>query len=164
MSRRLDPSCLSRYLKRSYLVNLSKYRVFLICNSALDFIWFICSKKFYLHRTTLLCLHALCMKHSEKFTFDYLGKNKPRSHFTRSGIIAHILNRQMTPNVLITIDPRKKTYPRALPLSFRGGDISCKILSFVVLSSYILLFEHSRRLNSTVWNHAINGKFGRILR
>ena len=30
MSRRLDPSsCLSRYLKRSYLVNLSKYRLFL---------------------------------------------------------------------------------------------------------------------------------------
>ena len=30
MSKRLDPSsCLSRYLKRSYLVNLSKYRHFL---------------------------------------------------------------------------------------------------------------------------------------
>ena len=30
MSKRLDPSsCLSRYLKRSYLVNLSKYRLFL---------------------------------------------------------------------------------------------------------------------------------------
>ena len=30
MSRRLDPSsCLSRYLKRSYVVNLSKYRLFL---------------------------------------------------------------------------------------------------------------------------------------
>ena len=40
ISRRLDPSsCLSRYLKRSYLVNLSKYRLFLnFCNSALDLI------------------------------------------------------------------------------------------------------------------------------
>ena len=31
-------------------------------------------------------------------------------------------------------------------------------------SSYILLFEHGRRLNSTVSNHANNRKFGRMLR
>ena len=32
------------------------------------------------------------------------------------------------------------------------------------ISSYILLFEHSRRLNSIVSNHANNRKFGRMLR
>ena len=31
-------------------------------------------------------------------------------------------------------------------------------------STYILLFEHGRRLNSTILNHANNEKFGRMLR
>ena len=31
-------------------------------------------------------------------------------------------------------------------------------------SSYILSFEHGRKLNSTVSNHANNGQFGRMLR
>ena len=36
--------------------------------------------------------------------------------------------------------------------------------SLKTISSYVLLFEHSRRLNSIVSNHANNRKFGRMLR
>ena len=36
--------------------------------------------------------------------------------------------------------------------------------SLKTISSYILWFEHSRRLNSIVSNHANNGKFGRMQR
>ena len=36
--------------------------------------------------------------------------------------------------------------------------------SLKTISSYIFLFEHSRRLNSIVSNHANNRKFGRMLR
>ena len=35
--------------------------------------------------------------------------------------------------------------------------------SLKTISSHILLFEHRRRLNSTVYNHANNRKFGRML-
>ena len=63
MSRRLDPSsCLSRYLKRSYLVNLSKCRLFLSFVRVPSTLFDLFVVKMVLniqnHRTTLLSLHA----------------------------------------------------------------------------------------------------------
>ena len=81
-----------------------------------------------------------------KFTFKYLGKNTPSSHFTRSGIIASILNRWSSPNVLITVN-RWRTHLSAWLLSFDGGDISCKILSFI--HSTVLL-KNSKTKNKFV--------------
>ena len=102
--------------------------VFLICNSALDFIRFICSRKFLTssyNTPVSTCAMYGTLWEVTKFTFDYLSKNKPSFHFTRCAIIARILNRWSSSNVLITIN-RRRTQHRAWSLRFHGGDISCK--------------------------------------
>ena len=87
---------LSRYLKRSYLVIFRNTGIFLIVTvPSTLFDLFVAKNKMILnfqpHRTTLLCLHVYNVWNalrSIKFTCDYLAKNAPSSHFTRSGIIA----------------------------------------------------------------------------
>ena len=64
------------------------------------------AKHYYFYLYTMY--ETLCEE--TKFMFDYFGKNTPSSHFTRSGIVACILNRQSSPNVLISID-RRRTHP-----------------------------------------------------
>ena len=112
---------LSRYLERSYLVNLSKYwfknKIVAVCSTLFDLFVIKNGGKCPTssHNTPVsTCAIYGTLWEVTKFTFDYFGKNTPSSHFTRSGIIARILNRQSSPNVLIST------------IEFNGRDIRCK--------------------------------------
>ena len=64
------------------------------------------------------------------------------SLFTRSGIISRILSRQSSPKVLIYWLPEDTSL--AWPLSFRGGDISCKILLIHSFIPSTVLLNYSK--------------------
>ena len=62
--------------------------------------------------TWVLYAMQYTLREAAKITCDYLGKNTPSSHYTRSGIIAHIVIGLSLPNELITID-RRSIHPWA---------------------------------------------------